>query len=484
MQPSPPRPVPDPPESARPRRPAPGDPTAGGGVRVANLLTAFYDPMWRASAVDRSSGVAAGAAAGPAGFAPDPRLPRWQGWLTDLFSPATAAWQPVGTYAGHRLTLLNLARDPATNTTKTFPSLLIVARAVQHIRDTGEHIMIVSPTSGNKGIALRSAVARALALGLAGPEQLRVLTISPTSTAYKLRQDPLATDPGLRRLNPALVLATAQPEQVKALGRAFVEAHAERVEARRRIRLWYTLDLANYILADVTRAYFEHVADPAERSERPRVHVQAVSSAFGLLGYHLGRSLLESAGLGAVPARPRTLAVQHLATPDMVLHLRYGDCDRGRLPGYVRVFDGGVLSQAEDPHFPYLADSADELIDGTFYSARPLTCPMLSDVVHRHGGDGIVVSRAECLARYPSLRSLLTGAGFAAPQDPRQVREWSLAMALTGAFNAADRGLLAPDCDIVVHATGWYTAADYQPMTAPTVPVSSPADVEAAVLTG
>ena len=92
------------------------------------------------------------------------------------------------------------------------------------------------------------------------------------------------------------------------------------------------------------------------------------------------------------------------------------------------------------------------------------------------------MSRVECLARYPSLRPLLADAGFTAPADPRQVREWSLVMALTGALNAADRGLLPADCDLVVHATGWYTAGEYVAMAAPAATAATPADVAAAVL--
>jgi hypothetical protein len=439
---------------------------------AGNLLLDCYDRL----------GEAAVRGAGPpavTGFAPDPRPPAPQPWLADLLAPAVATWQEAGRHAGHRLVLLNLARDPGTGTTKTFPSLLIVARAVAHVRDTGERVLIVSPTSGNKGVALRAAVARALELGLVGPDDLRVLTISPAATAYKLRADRLSADARLRRLNPALVLHADDPEAVKLLAREFAAAYADRLWTERRVRLWYTLDLANYIVADTGRAWFEQHADPAETAARPRVHVQAVSSAYGLLGYHLGRDLLEAASPGAAAHRPATLAVQHLATPHMVLHLLHGDPDAGHAPAYRRVFPGGVLSQTEDPHFPYVADSVDETVDGTFYSARPPTSARLRELVRRHGGDGIVVSRIECLARYPALRPLLRDAGFTAPADPRRVREWSLVMALTGAINAADRGLLPADCDLVVHATGWYTDADYVPMPAPAASGATAADVAA-----
>ena len=57
--------------------------------------------------------------------------------------------------------MLDLTGNPGTHTTKTFASLLIVARAVEYIRRTGEKVVIFSPTSANKGTALRDAVLRA-----------------------------------------------------------------------------------------------------------------------------------------------------------------------------------------------------------------------------------------------------------------------------------------------------------------------------------
>ncbi|NEE51635.1 hypothetical protein G3M55_44405, partial [Streptomyces sp. SID8455] len=87
-------------------------------------------------------------------------------------------------------------------TTKTFASLHIVARAVQHIRQTGEPLLLTTPTSGNKGTALRDAVARAYAAGLATPEELRVLTVAPAHSRSKLRDGPLSADPALRAANP------------------------------------------------------------------------------------------------------------------------------------------------------------------------------------------------------------------------------------------------------------------------------------------
>jgi hypothetical protein len=414
-------------------------------------------------------------------LAPSPALPAWSERLAGLFEPARAAWQELGSYRGRPVKLLNLALDPETQTTKIFASLLIVARALEHIRLTGESLLIVSPTSGNKGVALRRAVGRAITLGLARPGELRVVTISPAAARYKLRADTLSADPVTSGLNPMLTTADDRPEGVKALGRAFAEKYADDLWRGRRIRLWYTLDLANYIVADVARAFFEERVDPVGGGSAPRVHVQAVSSAFGLLGYHLGRDMLEEGGGSPGAARPRTLLVQHMSTPDMVLHLLHGSFDRANIPRYREVFGGGPLGQGTDPHFPYVAGAAREVVDPTFYSARPATADAMSQLVRRHGGDGIVVSRADCLSWYPYLRGTLTQSGFTAPADASQVREWSLVMAFAGALNAIDRELIPPDCEVVVHGTGWYTAADYRPVSSAARMVASPQDVLDAV---
>src|SRR5207249_3727973 len=111
---------------------------------AGNLLIDYWD---------RLPAVIAARAAAPAW--PGYDLPPLDEGLAALFAPATAAWEPVGEYRGHPLIRLDLARNPGTQTTKTFASLLIVARAVTHIRRTGESVMIVTPTSANKGVALR-----------------------------------------------------------------------------------------------------------------------------------------------------------------------------------------------------------------------------------------------------------------------------------------------------------------------------------------
>jgi hypothetical protein len=117
------------------------------------------------------------------------------------------------------------------------------------------------------------------------------------------------------------------------------------------------------------------------------------------------------------------------------------------------------------------------VLDSTFYTHRPVTAPEMTSIINRYGGDGIVVSGRECRTRYPGLRADLERLGFAAPADPGEVREWSLMMALTGVTNAIDRGLIKPDHDVLVHGSGWYTAADYETLGAAAHLVTTPADV-------
>lgn len=443
---------------------------------TANLLIDFYDRMPRsiAACVDDPSPVKSDSA-----FSPGFLLPELDARMLDFLSVATASWQPLGSYGEHRLTLLDLTRNPGTGTTKTFPSLLIVARAVEYIRRYGEPITIFTPTSANKGTALRDAVLRAIEAGLVEPEQLRVVVLAPESCLAKLRSSRLSSDPALRALNPLLLYRGAEPEDVKAIGRLFADKYTGDVSARGG-NLWYSLDLANYLVADTARAYFEHQVAPPDGT--PRLHAHAVSSAFGLLGYHRGRAVLEEDGLADSSTRPASLLVQHLGTPDMVLNLRNGDFDRAGLPAFAAGADG-LFTQSADPRFPQVTYDPAEVLDPTFYTHRPATSPAMNDLIARFGGDGIVVSLAECVARYPRLRELLAGTGCALPADLRTLREWSLVMAMTGVLNAVDRGLVESGRDIVVHGSGSYGAADYRLLEQDAIiPVDTVEDVAGAVL--
>lgn len=449
---------------------------ATASTQRPNLITGFYESL-RAVARSMDADNPPPPAPPPGTFVPSYRLPDPGPAVADYFSCAEAAWRPFGSYADQALTLLDLTRDPGTNTTKTYPSLLIVARAVEHIRLHGEPVILFTPTSANKGVALRHAVQRALACGLARPQELRVVVLAPKAAAGKLRADRLSRDAGLAALNPVLVYDSPVAEDVKALGRAFVAEHAESVWRGTGARLWFTLDLANYVLADVSRALFEHAVCPVDEADRPRTHVHAVSSAFGMLGYHRGRRLLEDAGISSADRRPHTLLVQHLNTPHMVLDVLFGAFDRSAMPAYRRDPADGRYHQHEDRHFPAVTADPQEVLDPTFYTREPATAKTMSGIIAEHGGDGIVVSALECLERYPLLRGHLEDAGLPVPQDPGRVREWSLAMALTGVMNAIDRGLVKQDHDLVVHGSGWYTAESYTPLGAQARDVATAADI-------
>jgi len=446
-----------------------------------NLLLDFYDLLPRAIAhcVEDTAPVK-----DPDAFSPGFLLPELGDDVREFLSVATAEWQPVGVYSGHNVSLLDLTGNPGTRTTKTFASLLIVARAVEYIRRTGERVVIFSPTSANKGVALRDAVLRAITTGLVTPDQLRIVTLAPRSCRLKLRASKLAEDPRLRELNPLLLYTGDEPEAVKALGRQFVTGHAGALRRDHHTNVWFSLELRNYLVADTARAFLEHRADPTETATRPRLHAHAVSSAFGLLGYHAGRDVLEAAGLADPATRPASLLVQHLGTPDMVLNLTYGDFDRSRMPAYpIDPATGLYRREGDDPRFPEVTYDPAEVLDPTFYTHRPATSPMMNEIIGRYGGDGIVVSLAECVARYPFLRTWLAASPRPLPSDFRTLREWSTVMAFTGVFNAIDRGLIEPERDIVVHGSGCYTTADFEPLdSSAMVPVRTVDDIAAAVL--
>ncbi|MGC4891721.1 DUF6002 family protein [Micromonospora sp. DT227] len=443
---------------------------------VRNLITDYQDVI---AAAVRRCGAVPGDAAGTPGFAPGFDLPELTPAVRDFYAAATVRWAPLGAYGGHRLHLLDLTGNPGTRTTKTFASLVIVARAVEHIRRTGARLRIVTPTSANKGVALRDAVARAYAAGLVTPEQLAIVVLAPRATRHKFRHDALAADPVARRLNPLLRYTGDDPEGVKALGRAFVDAYAARLHDEHGVTLWYTLDLKNYLVADAARAAFEAEVAPTGGG-LARWHAHAVSSAFGLLGYNLGRDVLEAAGRADPDDRPGFLLVQHLGTPDMVLSLRHGSFARDNVPTWTRDESLDAWTQDKDPRFPAVTDDPAEVLDPTFYTHRPVTSPAMNALIDRHGGDGIVVSRRECVERYPAARARLADAGLVLPAEPGRLREWSIVMALTGVCNAVDRGLVPAGHDIVVHGTGSY--ADDFTVADADAEVSTVADVAAAVV--
>ncbi len=418
------------------------------------------------------------------GFSPGFLLPRLDDDVRRFLAVATAEWRLLADHAGIRLILLDLMGNPGTNTTKTFASLLIVARAVEFIRRTGEPVVIFTPTSANKGVALRDGVERAIGAGLANPDQLRIVMLAPESCRDKLRSSRLAIDPELRRRNPVLLYRGPDPEGVKELGRRFVSEHARTFRARHGANLWFSLELRNYLLADAARALFEHDVAPTAGAP-PRVHAHAVSSAYGLLGYNLGREVLEVAGMADPGDRPGFLLVQHLGAPDMVLSLHFGGFARERAPSFVLDPGTGLHEQRQDPHFPGATYHPDEVLDPTFYTHEPMTSPAMNAVIERFGGAGIVVSLYECLARYPVLRRWLEPTGRPLPHDPRTLREWSLVMALTGVLNALDRGLVPAGRDVVVHGSGSYTTADYRRLDdAAIVPFTTTDDIAAVLLEG
>jgi hypothetical protein len=124
-------------------------------------------------------------------FSPGFSLPAMDEDIRRYLSVADVRWSDLDPIGGRRVSLLNLFSNPGTRTTKTMASLIMVLRAVQYIRASGEGVMIVAPSSGNKAIALRDAVGRAIAGGLATADELRILTITPdVSQRASQRKEP------------------------------------------------------------------------------------------------------------------------------------------------------------------------------------------------------------------------------------------------------------------------------------------------------
>lgn len=224
-----------------------------------------------------------------AAFEPSMRLPELDPRMQSFLSVATAQFFEMGSYRDVPLRLFDLRQNESTQTTKTFASTLIVARAIRHIQETGDSILLFSPSSGNKAIALRDAVLRALKAKLVHPEQLRIVTLTPMQTIGKLRKTELYDDPRLRDLNPIFVLDTESPEAVKIVGQQFKELFNRQPVGDS--KLWHSLRLENYRFSDQARAFFDFEYGDAWDTDRKTVHVHAVSSAYGLLGYCSGVEL-------------------------------------------------------------------------------------------------------------------------------------------------------------------------------------------------
>ncbi|MEU9208709.1 DUF6002 family protein [Streptomyces sp. NPDC048415] len=405
-----------------------------------------------------------------ADFAPAFALPEPSERLGTFFAATDFRFAGLGTVGAVRLHLLDLMGNPGTRTVKSLASHVIVARAVAHIDRTGEGVMILTPSSANKATALRDAVLRAYRTGLADPERLRIVTVVPDAARPKLWWSELAGDPELAARNPMCVLDREHPEHVKTVVLRALEESVAELFARYGFRLWHTLDLDNYRSADAVRAFAEDAALPAD-PVTVRVHAHAVSSAFGLLGHHLGTTL--------APARarpPQYFLVQHLATPDMVQSL-YGT------PAPAYRFDPatGLHHQDADPHYPRTTFGTGEDLETTFYTRAPATSAAMNELIRGNGGGGVVVSLHECLGRYGEIRALLARAGTTLPADPRSLREWSLVMVMTGVLNGIDRGLIQAD-EVVVHGSGSYGADDFVPLSGAAVrDVTGAADVRKAL---
>lgn len=399
----------------------------------------------------------------PASFRPPFTLPSWRSDYAPLLEPARMSLSPASVRYGADIRVLDLAGDPATQTTKSVASYLMVLRAIEHIERSGERVWIVTPSSGNKATALRAAVARAHACGLASPEQLGIVSIVPAGSRDKMRHGPLTADAKLRALNPLVTWSGARPGEVKTLAQRFVSAAAG-LCAERRVRLWFSLDLRNYRVADVARALFlaERLGPGAPAS---LTHVHAVSSAYGLLGYHWGHQLVQSKDGPDLPD-PRYFLVQHLGAPDMVQYWRTGDFTPIPASAFCWDGDAGVWRQDAVAEWPQRTWSLDEELDSTFYTRRPPTSPEMHELMRVHGGGGVVVSLLECYARYGELRAMLGEMGMNfLPEDPRTLREHSGLMALTGCLEGLARGLIPRGAGILLHHSGTYDTGSYTPMT-------------------
>lgn len=426
--------------------------SSGVGLTIADPLHCYHRRLEDVARQMESAAVATRAGFEPAFAVPDPEDSLW----SEFFGATPLRYLRLPSYRGHRFDLLDLMGTPGTRTTKSLASNTIMARAILHARSSGRPLTIVTPTSGNKGTALRDALARAQALALPGSELVHVVMIVPSASAGKLRLCSADEDASFTRNNPVAVAEVSSGAELKEM----VFKVTEQLD-RRDVDHWYTLALDNYRLADTMRAFVEYdaIAAGVAPAEGARLHAHAVSSAYGLLGYELGREALR-ADSAPLPEGGYFL-VQHLGAPDMVLHQR---TRQDGPPRYTRTEPDGPFVQHSDPDFPFETDDPEEVLDATFYTRNPPTAPAMTELIRGRFGGGIVVSRRECVARFAEVREFL-GELDLMPQGTAELREWSLLMLLTGVFNAIDRGLVRTP-HIVLHASGSYWDAAVPPLPA------------------
>ncbi|WP_432069770.1 DUF6002 family protein [Streptomyces sp. AA1529] len=423
------------------------------------------------------------AGADPAGFAPDGELPALDGPLRGYLAAAGTRVTRLPDHRGVRWQLFDHCAAAGSRTAQPDTALLLVARAVQHTRRTGRRIALLAPSSGNLASTLRDALLRAHRYGLAHPDQVRVIALVPAAARHKVADSPLARHPELRRRNPLVVHHGAEPGAVHELAAAYCRAHARALRTGTGTALWYVRDPVEHRAAAALRAFVERDALGAAPAAG-RVHAQTADTGSAALGHRAGSALAADGAADA--AGPRPLLVQQPRTCGLVLHLLTGSCSREGAPRYRYDAARRLHHQAAgspDPHFPRTAHHPEEVVEPAFFTRAPGTAPEVSALLRAHGGTGIVVSRYECLARYPSLRALLAPAGVALPADPARLADWSLVMALTGALNAAERGLPAGP-EVVVHRTAAHGAADRAPVPGALARYADSADELHAVLTG
>ncbi|ADU68027.1 DUF6002 family protein [Pantoea sp. At-9b] len=423
-------------------------------INSDNLVERYYNLLLSSEELF-SSTIKNGFSGYPNTFDPDFKIPALDEKLISFLEPTKASIVSIGKYKGREISLFNLMKNPETNTVKTFAATLLIARAVSHIREKHEKIIVFSPSSGNKAIALRDAVLRAIKCDLVSPEELRIITLTPKDTKEKLRVSELSSDKYLKNLNPAFVLDTDSPEKVKDIGNKFKERFNDKNKSH--TKLWHSLKLENYRFADQIRAFYDYEFGELENNKC--VHVHSVSSAYGFLGYKTGVDRLND--LGCKTQMPAFLLVQHLATSDMVDFLLTGSFESPK--NIYSLSKDGYYHQSNLKNYPFRTSSIKEILEQTFYSHKPATVHEMTDIINTYGGNGVVVSLLECLERYALIREMLCNAGVSLVADAKNVKEWSLIMALTGAMNAIDRNLIREDMsNFVIHGTGYYSSCDYE----------------------
>lgn len=308
----------------------------------------------------------------------------------------------IGDYRGVAVDVLDLSSLSTTGTFKDWIAATVMAEAVAHA-----HPVVIAQSSGNTGNAIARYAAQAA---------IQCVILYPPASRRRILPE-LAALPGVH-----FIEVDAPETQIK-------QALAD---ASQRLGIPTVPDLNVQYEANKLRAYV--LRDAAEVCGHSwDWHAQALSSAYGPLGFYQGLREMRSAVV------PRFLGVQQEA---------------------VSPFAAAIGGQSGDP--------AARMLEPTLFRAAPPPSLVseVRQVCAESGGTVRMLSNKRYLRLERRAVAALEAAGVAVTRDPGgEPRERAGLYSLVGAWDAIDKGEIEPGHRVLaVHTGGSGPAAElFQP---------------------